>query len=67
MTARLPAEPLYRAVGAESMKTTARALNVNIRQLYRWNAYGIDQWRADRLAIGLGLHPAEVWPDWGQP
>jgi hypothetical protein len=25
---------------------------------------GLTDWQADRAAIRLGYHPAQIWPDW---
>lgn len=30
----------------------------------RWATHGLTDEAADRVAVGLGMHPLEVWPDW---
>lgn len=47
-----------------SCKAEARLLDSNPRQIIRWRQYGVTWAQADVLAVRLGLHPAEVWPDW---
>lgn len=43
----------------------ARRLRVHGRQVQRWRDRGtITAFQADELATRLGLHPAQVWPDW---
>jgi streptogramin lyase len=39
-------------------------LNVNPRQVNRWSRYGLTEAQADALAVHLGRHPVQVWPDW---
>ena len=34
------------------------------RQWRRWRAYGVPLWHADRLAVALGRHPGELWPEY---
>lgn len=29
-----------------------------------WERRGLDEYRADELAVAVGLHPALVWPRW---
>jgi transposase-like protein len=55
-------EPL--ASHHENMSTLARALGVDRAQLGRWRRTGVTPSTADRLAVRLGFHPAELWPQW---
>lgn len=41
-----------------------RLLGIPHRQLYRFMQYGVTHDQADQLAVALGLHPLNVWPDW---
>jgi len=35
--------------------------------VHRWNRRGgIPEVSADRVAVALGLHPINIWPNWGQ-
>jgi hypothetical protein len=35
--------------------------------VHRWNrAGGVPEVSADRVAVALGLHPINIWPNWGQ-
>ncbi len=45
----------------------ARELGVSYRTVMRWrhNGHRLNPWAADRLAVTIGRHPAEVWPDYG--
>lgn len=42
----------------------ARRVGTSANQLYRWLRYGVTPDQADELAVALGLHPLNVWPDW---
>lgn len=33
-------------------------------QTWRQGKTYFDQWSADRYAIRLGMHPAQIWPEW---
>lgn len=46
-----------------SVVVAAEALNVPRRYVYRWTEVGLDEAEADTIAIGLGLHPIDLWPD----
>lgn len=59
---RLPFGPLETAARATGMGELAAQLRTTTRQVYRWRASGLTEPQADRLAVTLGLHPAEVWP-----
>lgn len=39
-------------------------LGVHRRQIARWRDYGVPWVTADRIATSLGLHPANLWPEW---
>lgn len=59
---RLPLDPLVRMYGGVS--TLAMALGRHRRQVSEWQNNGIPVLSADRVAVSLGMHPIEVWPDW---
>lgn len=59
---RLPLEPLVARHGGVS--GLARALGRDRAQVGRWRRQGVTLLSADRIAVALGLHPVEVWPDW---
>jgi plasmid maintenance system antidote protein VapI len=42
----------------------ARALGVHRTQACAWRRSGVPLDTADRIAVALGLHPAEVWTEW---
>jgi hypothetical protein len=42
----------------------ARHTGFAVRSIQRWTRDGIPLWSADKLAISLGVHPANIWPDW---
>ncbi len=56
--------PLAGLVVADSQGELARALGTSRKQLARWADYGLDIVQADRVAVWLGYHPAEIWPHW---
>lgn len=59
---RLPLAPLVELYGSVSM--LARALKRDRQVVSRWNAHGLPAVSADEVAVALGLHPVEVWPNW---
>lgn len=41
------------------------ALGTDRAQMYRWRRFGgLTDPEADRLAVQLGRHPCEIWPQW---
>jgi excisionase family DNA binding protein len=42
----------------------AGVLGISVRTLYRWMRDGISAEKADRAAVRIGLHPANLWPEW---
>ena len=42
----------------------ARRSGYPVRTIQRWKTTGIPYYSADKLAIKLGLHPANIWPQW---
>ncbi len=42
----------------------ASVLNMEPSNIYRWRQYGLTWFTADRIAVKMGLHPAEIWPQW---
>jgi hypothetical protein len=59
---RLSVEPLVVMYG--SVSCLARALDRDRAQVQRWRRDGVPLPSADRIAVAVGLHPVEVWPDW---
>lgn len=41
----------------------AAALGIGARTLFRKRHTGLTRWEADRLAVRIGRHPVEIWPD----
>lgn len=41
-------------------------IGISHRSVARFVAEGIPEYRADQLAIALGVHPCAIWPDWYQ-
>ncbi|MBW3536188.1 MAG: hypothetical protein KY395_00270 [Actinobacteria bacterium] len=60
--ARLSLEPLVARYG--SVSGLARALRRDRVQVSKWRRDGLPMASADRIAVALGMHPVEVWPDW---
>jgi hypothetical protein len=58
----LPLQPLTSRY--ENMSALARALGADRAQVGRWERTGVSPCTADRLAIRLGFHPVELWPEW---
>lgn len=59
---RLPLEPLVARFGGVS--GLARALGRDRAQVGKWRQRGVTLDTADRIAVAVGLHPCEVWPEW---
>jgi lambda repressor-like predicted transcriptional regulator len=59
---RLPLEPLVRRYG--SVRALSEALSRDRAQVQKWRERGVTVLAADDLAVALGLHPVEVWPEW---
>ena len=62
--ARWPFAPLLAAAGHPPVAALARRLRVSSRTVWRWQRYGLDDHQADRAAVALGYHPANIWPTW---
>lgn len=41
-----------------------RRVGISPAQLHRWKHDGLTTSAADRIAIALDRHPAEIWPEW---
>jgi hypothetical protein len=44
-------------------RTIARITGMSLGSVSMWSRTGIPMWTADRLAIKLGAHPADIWPE----
>lgn len=63
MRPRFPFDPLAEAAGNPSPAVLARQLGLHRRTVHRWRAAGcVPDRQADRAAVALGHHPAEIWP-----
>lgn len=59
---RFPIEPLLRS---RSIADLGRTTSIDPSQFHRYRRKGgIPASRADVVAIALGCHPLELWPDW---
>lgn len=47
-----------------NLSDVAEVMGVSKRAVVRYVAEGIPVWRADQLAVALGVHPSAIWPDW---
>lgn len=61
-SARFSADPLIDRFG--SVSAFARALGVDRANATRWRRDGIPVDTADCIAVRLGWHPVEIWPEW---
>jgi hypothetical protein len=55
---------LEEVLGARSQSELARLVGVSVSAVQAWSERGLDEYRADQVAVALGRHPAEVWPQW---
>ena len=67
---RLPVQPLrdHLATRGALHAPSVVGWRNNTWQVRSWEYANRDGWltvsAADKLAIDLGLHPAEIWPEW---
>lgn len=47
-----------------SAAVLAVRLGVSTRTIWRWHNSGLSDVQADRIAVALDYHPANIWPDW---
>lgn len=60
-----PALDVLRSWGVEwPVAELADRVGVTRGTVHRWQHSGVDVWTADRVAVVLGRHPANVWPEW---
>jgi len=52
------------AAVSRSVERLAEHLGTTSRTLHRCAATGLSPMLADRCATRLGMHPANIWPDW---
>lgn len=46
------------------MKALEHHCGVGRRSLIRWRHEGVPLARADQIAVSLGAHPVDIWPEW---
>lgn len=63
---RYPLAPLMKAAHIPTMVALRRVFPMNGTEYRRVLDDGLSERQADRWAIRLGLHPAEVWPEFGR-
>jgi len=63
---RLPFDVFEAAADQPSMLALSRATGKATRALYDYRLKGVPLFMADRLAVKIGMHPAEIWVDWYQ-
>ena len=59
---RYPYPDLHEAAGNPSTTDLAELIGVSPRTIIRWRHSGVPDHQADRAAIRVGLHPANIWP-----
>ncbi len=68
-TGRFPLRPALAAAANRagrpgSITLLADATGIPRTTLSRWNVMGLTADAADEVAVALGHHPGELWPDW---
>ena len=63
-TSRFPIAELESCLGGTSAREMAGLLKVSSRTVVRYRRRGLSVVQADRAAVAVGFHPAEVWPNW---
>lgn len=65
MAESFPFAALLDAAGGISVNGLAREIGLPRRTVHRWHQAGaVPPASADRAAVALGHHPAEIWPHW---
>ena len=66
MSATYPAGALLELQGSMTDAEFAAALGVERQTVHRWKSgrRQVAVAHADRLAVALGRHPGEIWPEW---
>ena len=49
-----------------NLSELSRRSGYPLRTIQRWKTTGVPLHSADQLAIRLGVHPANIWPQWYQ-
>jgi hypothetical protein len=62
-----PIQPLFEAAGTDKFGELSIRTRIPARTLHRSFERGLTDNTADRAAIGLGLHPITIWPQWFDP
>ncbi len=65
---RVDVKPLLIALGSPDRTDSeiAAGLGVTLQVLSGWRRRGLSLYHADAVAIGAGLHPAQVWPGYSR-
>lgn len=64
---RYPLDPVLDHVGVTGLRPLARVLGTDATTVRWWRDHGLTRDGADRVAVALGLHPMNVWPDYYHP
>jgi lambda repressor-like predicted transcriptional regulator len=64
---RWPLGPLLDVAGHPPARILAAQVGVSPRTVWRWHHLGLSDLQADRAAVALGWHPANIWPHWHNP
>lgn len=59
-----PFSALLDKLGNPTVGPGSRTLGISGAAFNRYRERGLDADQADRLAVSVGFHPTEVWPDW---
>jgi hypothetical protein len=62
--ARYDADVLLARFDGRPLIEIARYFGVSKAAVSKWRERGLSCVQADELAVRLGLHPCELWPDW---
>lgn len=63
-TGRLPSEPVIGVLGDVPDGIAGERMGVSRTTWLKWRRSGIPERHADRVAIALGFHPVELWPEY---
>lgn len=61
---RWPTQPVTALQPTWTSAQWAKAAGCSTRNWNRWEAKGLPDDASDRVAVYIGMHPVQIWPDW---
>ena len=61
---RFPVEPLLERANCPNLVQLAHRLGYDRARVAAYRSRGLSERQADHVAVALGFHPIEIWPDY---